>query len=155
MEYLTLGKIIDTFSLDGSIKILSSTTNQEIRYKKGNKVYLYNENTEDLKEVHVDTFKKEKGFDLVSFKELKDINLIEPYLKYKIVVDKDELPPLGKDDYYHDDLIGCEVYDDTLLVGKVIEIEEYSSTPSLRIKRDNKADLLLPFTKPFLIELSP
>ena len=40
MEYLKLGKIIDTFSLDGSVKIFSTTTNQDIRFKKGKKIYI-------------------------------------------------------------------------------------------------------------------
>ena len=40
MEYLKLGKIIDTFSLDGSVKIFSTTTNQDIRFQKGKKVFI-------------------------------------------------------------------------------------------------------------------
>ena len=40
MEYLKLGKIIDTFSLDGTVKIFSTTTNQDIRFQKGKKVLI-------------------------------------------------------------------------------------------------------------------
>ena len=40
MEYLRLGKIIDAFSLDGTLKILSSSYFSEKRYQKGNVIYL-------------------------------------------------------------------------------------------------------------------
>ena len=40
MEYLSLGIIIGTFSLDGSVKVLSSTDFANERYKEGNTLYL-------------------------------------------------------------------------------------------------------------------
>ena len=116
-----------------------------------NKVYLYNEDTKDVKEVHVFSYASIQGFDYVSFDELRDINLVLPYINYQIVVKKDELPKLEKDTYYFYELIGCKVIDQNLNeIGEIIKIEEYSANKTLRIKLQNNQDLLLPFMKNFI-----
>lgn len=151
MEYLALGLILKTKGLKGEVKVKSSTDFASIRYKKKNKVYLYNEDTKDVKEVHVFSYASIQGFDYVSFDELRDINLVLPYINYQIVVKKDELPKLEKDTYYFYELIGCKVIDQNLNeIGEIIKIEEYSANKTLRIKLQNNQDLLLPFMKNFI-----
>lgn len=151
MNYLTLGTILKTKGLKGEVKVKSSTDFASSRYKKKNKVYLYNENTNDLIEVHVSTYSNNQGFDYVSFEELKDINLITPYIGYQIVVKKEEQPPLRKDSYYFSDLINCQVIDQSHeIIGTVYKIEQFSSNETLRIKLTNGKDLLLPFVKAFI-----
>lgn len=151
MKYLTLGYILKTRGLKGEVKVKSTTDFASTRYKKNNKVYLYNEKTSDLVEVHVKSYNASLGFDYVSFVEFPDINLITPYISYQIVVIKEEQPPLGKDSYYFDDLIGCEVICQTgEVIGRVIKIEQYSANETLRIRLNNQKDLLLPFVKAFI-----
>ena len=151
MEYLSLGLILKTRGLKGEVKVKSSTDFASTRYKRKNKVYLYKEATGDMKEVHVASYSFNQGFDYVSFEELKDINLVLPYIGYEIVVIKEEQPSLKKDTYYYGDLIGCEVYDQNdTLIGKVTKIEDYSANQTLRIKLNNGKDLLLPFMKAFI-----
>ena len=147
MNLLTLGIILKTRGL----KVKSFTNFAPQRYKKKNKVYLYNEKTSDLKEVHVASYSFNQGFDYVSFVELNDINLVLPYIGYQIVVKKEEQPPLKKDNYYFSDLIDCEVVDQNQkMIGKVTKVEEYSANETLRIKLNNGKDLLLPFVKAFI-----
>ena len=50
MEYLTLGKIVKTIGLKGELKVYSSTDFGAKRYLKGNKVFLFNEQTKDIVE---------------------------------------------------------------------------------------------------------
>jgi 16S rRNA processing protein RimM len=151
MEYLALGLILKTRGLKGEVKVKSSTDFASLRYKKKNKVYLYNEETGDLKEVHIFSYQSIQGFDYVSFEELRDINLVLPYIHYQIVVKKEEQPKLKKDTYYFSELIGCKVIDqNTNFIGEVIKIEEYSANQTLRIRLENGKDLLLPFMKAFI-----
>ena len=151
MNLLTLGIILKTRGLKGEVKVKSFTNFAPQRYKKKNKVYLYNEKTSDLKEVHVASYSFNQGFDYVSFVELNDINLVLPYIGYQIVVKKEEQPPLKKDNYYFSDLIDCEVVDQNQkMIGKVTKVEEYSANETLRIKLNNGKVLLLPFVKAFI-----
>ena len=151
MKYLSLGVILKTRGLKGEVKVKSSTDFALLRYKKNNKVYLYNEKTQDLKEVHILSYSPINGFDYLIFKELNDINLVTPFIGYQIVVNKEEHPPLKKDSYYYDDLIDCKVIDqDNIEIGIVTKIEEYSANETLRIKLNNGKDLLLPFVKAFI-----
>lgn len=151
MEYLALGLILKTRGLKGEVKVKSSTDFASLRYKKKNKVYLYNEETGDLKEVHIFSYQSIQGFDYVSFEELRDINLVLPYIHYQIVVKKEEQPKLKKDTYYFSELIGCKVIDqNSNVIGEVIKIEEYSANQTLRIRLENGKDLLLPFMKAFI-----
>lgn len=151
MEYLSLGLILKTRGLKGEVKVKSSTSFASLRYKKKNKVYLINEKTEDILEVHVNSYSFHQGFDYVSFIELNDINLVLPYIGYQIVVKKEEQPKLKKDTYFYGDLVGCKVIDqNNNEIGDVIKVEEYSANQTLRIKLANGKDLLLPFMKAFI-----
>ena len=151
MNYLQLGIILKTKGLKGEVKVKSTTDFAHLRYKKKAKVFLYNEKSGDLKEVHIASYNFNQGFDYVSFEEYKDIDLITPFIGYQIVVNKEEQPPLKKDNYYFADLVNCEVFDkERGLIGKVTKVEQYSSNETLRIKLENGKDLLLPFVKAFV-----
>lgn len=151
MNYLSLGIILKTRGLKGEVKVKSSTNFASQRYKNGNKVLLLNEKTNEVKEVHVASYNFNQGFDYVSFEELKDINLITPFIGYRIVINKEEQPPLKKGMYYYSDLIDCDVISqDNTKIGKVSKVEEYSANQTLRIKLTTGKDLLLPFVKAFI-----
>ncbi len=146
MSYLKLGTIIKTRGLKGEVKVFSTTHFAEDRYQKGNVVYLVNEKQTVEIPVHVSKYSFSQGFDYVTFEEMPDINLVEKYLKYDIVIKKEESQELGEDMYYFDDLKMCLVYDQNgNEVGIVTEVEEFTSRETLRIKRKDKPDLLLPF----------
>lgn len=152
MEYLTLGKVIDAFNLDGTLKILSSTFYGEKRYKKGNKIDLVypNGNRETLT---VEKYHNNKEIDFVKFSE---INFKEEALERKgcyLEVIKDN-KCLDKDEYYFVDLEGCEVYDtNNCRLGKVKKVEEFPSVDTLRVSRENNKDFFVPFIEQFIVSV--
>lgn len=155
MTLLNLGGIVKPKGLDGTVKVFSTTDFAPIRYQKGNKVILLNEQTNKQIEVTVRDYYSSQGFDYVSFEEYKSIEEIEPFIRWKIVVDKDSLPPLEDGETYFIDLIGCEVIDKTKgLIGKVIDVEEFTGRRSLRIKLVNKKELLLPYIDVFVKDVN-
>ncbi len=149
MEYLKLGTILKTRGLKGQVKVYSTTEFALDRYKKGNNVILKNNETNEIKEFEIESFSSDGQFDYLTFKGYNTIESITPFLKYDILIIKEE-NPLPKNMYYHQDLINCEVYSDNSLIGKVIEVEEYTSKKSLRILLNNNKTLLLPFIKVFI-----
>ena len=71
MEYLSLGKIVDSFGVDGTIKIYSTTSFGEKRYRKGSKVFIYNPQTKERIEYEVVKYRHSGFFDFVRFEEVK------------------------------------------------------------------------------------
>lgn len=149
MEYLKLGTIIKTRGLKGQVKVYSTTEFAVNRYKKGNFVILKNQENDDIKEFEIESFSTDGQFDYLTFKGYNTIESITPFIKYDILIIKEE-NPLPNNMYYHQDLINCEVFNNNICIGKVIEIEEFTSKKSLRILLKNNKTLLLPFIDVFI-----
>ena len=153
MEYLTLGKIVKAFGIKGEAKILSCSHFRLERYKKNRKLFLWNEKTNERIQVTVSTFRMEKEFDIVKFKEFSSIEELTPYISYYVQVEKD-LSFLEEGEFFYSDLLGLDVSDENgASLGKVSKIEEYASYATLRVKRENKKDILIPFVKAFIAQV--
>lgn len=150
MEYVTLGKIVGFLGLKGDIKVYSSTDFGNSRYKKGNKVFLFNESTKERIKVTVNTYRNDGNLDIINLKEYTSLNEIEKTLHFLVQVEK-SAKDLPKGSYFHSDLIGCKVLDSqNHEVGIVKKIEEYSSYKTLRISREQNKDVLVPFIPNFI-----
>ena len=58
---------------------------------------------------------------------------------------------MAKDTYYFDDLVGCKILDDNNQeLGIVSQVEEFPAQLTLRVKRANDNDFLVPFVKAFI-----
>ena len=147
MEYVTLGKIIDTFSLDGSVKVFSSTTNQDIRYKKGNKIYISID--DEIKELTVVSYRRSSNFDIVKFQEVTNADEALSLKGKELLVVKD-INDLKEGYYFYSDLKGCSIVADGKKLGKVIEVEEFPAQLTLRCKTDNGKVFFIPFVKAFI-----
>ena len=152
MDFICIGKIVNTHGLKGEVKVQSYSDFDEERYKKGNVVYIYYEN--EYIPFTVDTFKIHKNNPLVSFKDNKDINLVEKYKGCEMYFDKAKREAL-KDDYYQDELIGLTVVDEANnKKGIVIAIEPTNGAQNnLLIEKEDKETFLYPFIKDWLIEV--
>ena len=63
-----------------------------------------------------------------------------------VEVDRDALPPLGKGEYYHADLIGLRCVDGAgTPVGTVVAVENYGAGDLLEIELENGRKSLIPF----------
>lgn len=152
MEYLTIGRIIKTIGLKGEVKVYPSTHFRGSRFKKGNHVFILDENNQIIKELVIKTHRINGECDNLIFEGIDTIEEAEKILKYDLNVIKDR-KLLKNGEYFYDDLLNCDVYfDNNTLIGKVKKIEEYSSYVTLRIKTDKK-DVLVPFVKAFIKEV--
>lgn len=66
----------------------------------------------------------------------------------QLFVDREQLPSLPDDEFYHSDLIGLEVFDTGgQLLGKVSSVLNHGAGDILEVKPKGAAAILLPFTK--------
>ena len=147
MEYVNIGKIVNTFGIRGELKVASNTDFVDERFKKGSTVYIGEEHIPFTVANH----REHKGFLLVSFKDHEDINLVEKYKNMMIYKSKDDIKPLKKGEYYFSDLKDLDVYVEGVRVGKVLLVEEGIKHNYLRILKDeDHKEHLVPFLDVFV-----
>ena len=149
-EYLLLGYIVDSFSLDGTVKVLSKTDFASTRYQEGKTVFFYSDKTKERIPMTVVNFRKSGQFDFVKVQEINTPEEAQAYKGYEIQAEKD-YQNMAKDTYYYVDLVGCEVLDEKgQVLGIVSQVEEFPAQLTLRVKRKGQPDFLVPFVKTFI-----
>ena len=79
---LKVGKIVNTHSLKGEVKVISSTDFEEERFKKGSKLLITRGN-QLIREVIVESYRNHKNFLLVKFEGIDSVEEAEK-LKNKL-----------------------------------------------------------------------
>ena len=150
MEYLSLGKIVDSFGIDGTVKIYSTTSFGDKRYKPGSKVFFVNPLNGERKEVEVVKYRHSGFFDFVKFVEFDNPEIIKEFKGFEVQVIKDN-KDLEEGSYFYSDLRGCKVVDEqNNELGIVKEVEEFPAQVTLRVERNGKQDFFVPFIKEFI-----
>lgn len=144
MEFVRIGKIVNTFGIKGELKVDSYTDFESERFKKDTTVYV----GEDKIPFVMKNYKMHKGFLLIQFKNNEDINLVEKYKNMYVYKSSDDIKPL-EDGYYFSDLKDLDVYVQEQLAGKVIRVEEGIRNNYLRVNVDGK-EKLVPFIPAFI-----
>lgn len=149
-QYLKVGTILKTQGLKGEVRVYSTTSFKDIRYKKGNTLFiLLKDGT--YKEVKVNSFyTKGENLDVISFKNFDTIESIEPFVGLELCALKDD-KILFDDEYFYDDLKGCDVFDeDGNSLGVVSSVEEFPSQETLKVLGKNKKYFFIPFNDFFV-----
>ena len=154
MEYLSLGKIIDSFGIDGTLKIYSTTQFGAKRYKSGSKVFLFNPQGKTRAEYEVKSYRHSGFFDFVKLEGIENPETVKEMRGYEVQVIKDN-KDLEEGSYFFSDLRGCKVLDEQKnVLGEVKEVEEFPAQVTLRVKRNSKPDFFVPFIKQFIKEVN-
>ncbi|MCK4551930.1 MAG: 16S rRNA processing protein RimM [Tenericutes bacterium] len=152
MEYLKVGKILNTRGLKGELKIKSLTDFQEDRYQKGNKIYIHFQNK--YLEFEVLKYRSIKNQDMLILKSNEDINLVEKYKGSDIFVSSESDITLYEDEYHISEIIGLKVYQKEILIGSVVDIRDYPQGDYLDILLETKKHAYIPFRDEFVIEVN-
>ena len=151
MEYVKLGTIIGSFSLDGTLKVMSTTDFAMERYQEGNTIYLLNKDKEYIP-LTVVSFRMNGKIDFVKVSEITTKEEAESYKGCDLLIDKEEAT-LPKGFYHFADLEGCKVLlEDKSEIGTVKKVEEYPAQATLRVKGKDK-EILIPFVDAFIIKV--
>jgi 16S rRNA processing protein RimM len=86
---------------------------------------------------------------VVRFKGVNDRNAAEALAGTELFVDRSVLPDDGEEDeFYHADLIGLEVRDDTdAVLGKVVAVHNFGGGDILDVTLGGRKGVLIPFTQ--------
>ncbi len=144
MEFLTVGKIVNTHALQGEVKVVSNSDFKEERFEKGSVLYIDFEG--ELIEVIIATHRVHKGSDLLKFKNMNSINDVEKYKGSELLVSMDDISELDDNEFYYFEIIGCTVKTTTgEVVGEISEIIETGANDVWTVKRQGQKDALIPY----------
>ena len=144
-DFLQIGVISSTHGIKGEVKVFP-TTDDVNRFKKLKEVYL--DTGKERLTLHPESVKFFKQFVILKFKDVDNINDIEPYKGKSLYVTREFAVPLKENEYYIADLIDMEVYlEDGSLFGILKDVMETGANDVYVIKTETKGEVLIPAIK--------
>lgn len=142
---LKVGKIVNTHSLKGEVKVISSTDFEEERFKKGSKLLITRGN-QLIREVIVQSYRNHKNFLLVKFEGIDSVEEAEKLKNLQIKIDSDEVGELEENEFYFHEIIGCQVFDENdRNLGEIIDILTPGANDVWVIKGEEGKEILIPY----------
>ena len=142
MKFINIGKIVNTHGIKGELRILSDFKYKDKVFKKDFKFYI----GKDKEELIVNSYRHHKIFDMVTFNDLNDINLVLKYKGKEVYINEEDLDLDGE--IYIDNLIGYKVLVGDKDIGVVTDVMHMKANDILRVN-----DILIPYVKEFIIKI--
>ena len=139
MNYIYIGKIVNTHGIKGEIRIISDFKYKEKVFKNNMIIYIGEEKHKEI----INTYRVHKNFDMVTMYGYDNINQILKYKGKSVYILRNDLV-LAEDEYLDSDIINFKVIINNKNIGKVKNIERYS-TNSLIVVNNGVKDFLIPF----------
>lgn len=149
MEKVIVGQIVNTHGIRGELKVKSSTDFVEERFEKGAHLWIDFEN--QMIDMIVKKHRFHKGHILVTFEDHENINFVEKYKGCFLYAEKD-MNLLEDDEYYVGDLIGCDIYQDGKILGKVTDVQLYDHHDILVV--EGKKKIMIPYVNAFVKDVN-
>jgi len=122
-KWFTVGKLVNTHGIRGEVKVWPQTDFPEVRFAKGSKLTLIDEEKGGRLEVEIVGARLQKNVYVVKLKGFDNINDVEKYKGWTLKVSENDLVDLAEDEYYYHEIIGCAVVtEDGEELGTVAEI---------------------------------
>ena len=142
MDFLEIGKIINTHGLKGEVKI-SVWTDAPDDFE--NLRYVLTKSGDEEKRLNISGIKYQKNNIIVKFREINSIEDAQNYKNAVLYVPKSELGELPENVYYIADLIDSEIFSETgEKIGVLRDVFSTGSNDVYDIKRENAKNLLVP-----------
>lgn len=136
---LQIGKVLKPQGIKGELKVQPLSSPEF--FKEIPQVFIAGK-TARIEYVHIRNDGVYLKLDLIN-----DRNEAEEYRDKIIYAERDALPELKKNQYFYDDLIGCDVvFEDGEGVGELVDIQNYGTADIFEIKRGYTA-ILVPFVE--------
>lgn len=144
MEYVYIGKLVNTHGIKGEVKILSNFEYKDKVFVAGMNFYI----GENKEKVTVNSYRHHKVFDMVTFKEYNYINDVLKFKNKLVYVLKPDLA-LDNNSILDRDYIGMNAYYEGVLIGKVNDIIDNNGYKLMLI-----GTKYVPFNKEFISSVS-
>lgn len=148
-DLLEFGKIIGAHGLNGELKVFPITRDAS-NFLKIKKVIIQGI------EFSVISVRLMNNHVTFSIEGINDRTQAEQFKGEYISIKRKDAPSLDKETYYMRDIIGCEVYDDIGIIGKIVDIIETGSNDVYVTDGSNgvyKQQILIPAIKGVVLNI--
>ena len=143
-DYLVMGQLIGSFGIKGWFKVKAFT--EEVENLGNYKEWFISSDEENWYNIFVESIKINQNRMMVKFEGINDRTAADGYRRYWVGVPKRSLPKLTNNEFYWNDLIGCEVHNaDGFLFGKLTGFIETGANDVFIVEGEKKR--LIPYTK--------
>lgn len=146
-DWIEIGTLLKPVGLKGEIRVFVLTDFLNQRFKGGETIYYQNQDQYLPLEIEAMRVHKEQA--ILRFKGYTSLEAVAAFNQKKVFIHRQQRHELAADDYYFDELVNLEVYQDQQYLGKVIDVFEQPASAILRIQTKTSV-FLLPFVKAFV-----
>ena len=139
MEYLYIGKIVNTHGIKGEVRILSKFKYKSKVLTKYFKIYVGPNKIEET----INTYRPHKQFDMITIEGITNINDILKYKGKNVYIKRSDLV-LGENEYLDEDLIGLDVIMNDKTYGKVVKIRHDLHQDKIIVNKEG-TECLVPY----------
>lgn len=150
-KWVKIGKIAKPHGVRGTLKVLP-LTDDKTRYNKLKKVYI--QTRHGIKEFDILAVRYQDKFVLLDLVGIETMTEAEGYIGNYLVIDKKDRMPLHENTYYIEDLIGLDVYEKDVYLGKLTDVMQPGSNDVYSITLEDGKELLLPAIKSVILEVN-
>jgi len=150
MEYIKVGRIINTHGIKGELKVFPLTDNLD-RFDDLKVAYL----GDNKEKVEIEQVKYYKGLAIIKFKEFDNINQVMKFKDDFLYIDAEDKVELPEDHYFIFDIVDCNVYDtEGRKIGVVTDVLQYTSNDVYVVKdMEKNKEYLIPAVKKFVVDI--
>ena len=148
MEYIRVGKIVNTHGIKGDVKVLPLTDDIK-RFEKLESIYI----EDDKSCIQIERVWYSKGFVMLKFKGLDNINDVIKFKNKYIVIEEKDAIKLPEDSYFIHQIIGLNVLcTDGKELGIIVDILQPGSNDVYVVKsmdtiNNSEKEYLIPAIK--------
>lgn len=110
-----VGKYVKTHGIKGEIKVRSNFLYKDRIFRAGKKIFIKDQ------EFTIKDYRKHQEYDMLTFEGVNDINQILSLKGNFLYANREDLG-LKQEEYLDSDLIGLDLYQNNIFVGKVRDI---------------------------------
>ncbi|WP_209122409.1 ribosome maturation factor RimM [Alkalihalobacillus sp. BA299] len=146
-KWFKVGKIVNTHGIRGEVRVISTTDFEEERYASGAELYIEHPALPEMTRVIVETHRKHKNFDLLTFEGYSNISEVEKFKGGLLKVSEAALGELEEGEFYYHEIIGCQVYtEEGRELGKIKEVLSPGANDVWVIQsKEGGKDILIPY----------
>lgn len=151
-DFLRIGVITKTHGIAGEVKVYP-TTDDVKRFELLKEVTL--SNGKERQVLAIQSVKYFKELVILKFKGINNINDVEKYVRYDILIDRKDALPLGENENYICDLIDLEVFtDEGERLGVLTDVLQTGANDVYAVTMDDGKEVLLPAIKDCILDVN-
>lgn len=145
MDYIYIGKIVNTHGIKGELRIISNFEYKELVFRKDVNIYIGNKYQKEK----IVTYRHHKNYEMITLEGYNNINDVLKFKNNKVYVCRNELNSL-KDKILKSDIIGMSAFLEKKEIGIVTDIYSTGNNYEVFEIMNGNSKKLIPYHDDFI-----